>query len=201
MKSEKGLIYIFTGDGKGKTSAALGVSLRMLLLGKRVEWISWYKSKDWQISEKLLDGKFRGKIKMYWIGKGFYIKKGKEVTAGSKRIKVADVGRSKVIDDNSLENHSESAKKGLSLTEKILKRNIGRPDLLVMDELINAVNDNLVKLNDVLSIIKKRGQTNLILTGRGCPEGLIASADLVSEIKKIKHPFDVGKLAVRGLDY
>jgi cob(I)alamin adenosyltransferase len=66
---------------------------------------------------------------------------------------------------------------------------------------INAISDALLEEEAVLGLLDKRGKTHLILTGRGVSQSLIDKADLVTEMKKIKHPFDSGKLAVRGLDY
>ena len=73
--------------------------------------------------------------------------------------------------------------------------------LLVLDEALNAVNDKLINLIDLIDLISKRGQTHIILTGRNAPKKLIELADLVTEMKNVKHPFDSGKKAVLGLDY
>lgn len=171
MSIKQGLVYVFTGDGKGKTSAALGVAVRAVCAGKKVGWISWYKEK---VLPTRLD--LAGKLEMYAIGKGFY----------------------KLPTDHATPvQHRQAAAAALKQAEKLLKT----VDVLVLDEVNNAVHDKLIKVKQVIDLIKKRGKTHLILTGRdACPE-LCERADLVTEMKKIKHPFDKGIKAVKGLDY
>jgi cob(I)alamin adenosyltransferase len=197
----KGLIYLFTGEGKGKTSAALGVATRMLSIGKKVVWISWFKSEDWPISEKSLVGYFPENLLMFWAGKGFYIK---SEDIGEK-IKIRKTNDSQVVDMNTLAGHKKAAKQAIKLVYKTIKKNKEeggiRTDLLVMDEIIQAIKEGLVPIKEVLKIITSRGEMHLVLTGRGATHELIEAADLVSEIKKIKHPYDKGLLAERGLDY
>ena len=185
----KGLVYLFSGDGKGKTSAALGVALRMLLTGKMVVWISWFKSEEWTISEKSLVKKFPKTLSMYWIGKGFYLK-------GKKR---ARVNKAWIFDKETAENHKISAKDGLMLARSLLSADPF--DLLILDEVVNAVWEGLVTENDLIEVVKQRGKAHVVLTGRGASDKLIEVADLVTEMKKIKHPFDRGEIAVKGLDY
>ena len=77
-----------------------------------------------------------------------------------------------------------------------------QPFLLVMDEILNAISEELLEENDVLNVLDLRGETHVVLTGRGEPSGrLLEGCDLVTECKKIKHPYDLGKLAVKGLDF
>lgn len=73
--------------------------------------------------------------------------------------------------------------------------------LLILDEVINAVNDRLINLIDLIDLISKRGETHVILTGRGVPKELTNIADLVTEMKNVKHPYDTGQKAIRGLDF
>lgn len=179
----KGMVYVFYGDGKGKTSAALGVSLRMLLRGKKVEWISWYKEKKWDTSEMLLPLKFRKNLKMYWTGKGFY---------GGP------------MDNDTLDGHKKAATRAITIAKRILlgkKGPGGMVDLLVLDEVLKAVSDGLLNLKDLLDVVKERGETHLILTGHVCQSEVEEMADLVTEMKKIKHPYDKGVLAISGLDF
>jgi len=185
----KGLIYVFTGEGKGKTSAAIGVATRALLLKNKVGWVAFYKGKDWEVAEKKLGEKFPN-LTMVFSGEGFVIRNAK---------KMAKVGEGRVvIDKASEEEHQAAAKRGLEIVEKELGT---KPFLLVMDEVLNAVGEGLVSEEEVLGLLEERGETHVILTGRGVTERLKEIADLVTECKKIKHPYDKGKLAVRGLDY
>ncbi len=176
------MVYVFEGNGKGKTSAALGVTIRMLLLSKSVVWISWFKEESWKVSEMNLSKKFKN-LEMYWMGKGFF--------GGPD-------------DHNSLSTHVVAAQSAISLAKSFLINKTNkdkRVELLVLDEVIKAVNDNLIIIDEVLDLIKMRGETHLVLTGHDCPLKIREVADLVTEMKKIKHPYDKGIMAVSGLDF
>ena len=175
MITNQGLVYVFTGDGKGKTSAALGVAVRAALSGLKVAIIQWYKEKRWPISEHKI-GKYIKNIRIYPLGSGFY----------------------KLPTDHATpQEHKQAAAAALKQAEKLMNR----VDVLVLDEVNNAVADKLIDLNDLIRLLSKQGKTHLILTGRGARSELVALADLVTEMRKIKHPFDKGLKAVRGLDY
>jgi cob(I)alamin adenosyltransferase len=199
-----GLVYVFTGEGKGKTSAALGVATRSLLNGEKVMWIAFYKQESWGLSESKLKDKFEN-LEMIFTGKGFRITNfDKKLMRDGKELKLATVGDgAKVVDTASEDEHKLAASMGLQMAEKSLQ---GKPFLLVMDEVLNAVDEGLISETELLEVIKKRGETHLVITGRtgpfgSLPKGLMASVDLVTECKKIKHPYDLGKLAVKGLDF
>jgi len=199
--SEAGLVYVFTGEGKGKTSAALGVAIRCLLIKKRVVWVAFYKQSAWGLAESKLTEKFVN-MEMVFVGRGFRIVKPEQVKGN---VKLASVGKgAKVVDTASESEHKEAARKGLEVAGQFLQRTElckEGPFLLVMDEVLNAISEGLVKSEQVVQLLNKRGGTHIILTGRGACEEIIAQADLVTECKKIKHPYDRGKLAVAGLDY
>lgn len=180
MKKDEGLIYVFEGNGKGKTSAALGVACRMLCNDKKVVWISWLKDNSWKVSESKMEKVFGKNMKMYWMGKGFY--------GGPE-------------DHYSPEEHREAARVGLELAKKVLRKEKDKVDLLIMDEVIKAINEGLLKIEEVLEVLKMRKKTHIVLTGHDCPRGLSRMADLVTEMKKVKHPYDKGVLAVKGLDF
>jgi len=196
--SKSGLIYVFTGEGKGKTSAALGVVTRALLIDKRVSWTSWYKGKDWQVSEKGLFRKF-GKLEMEWAGEGFYLPAEKSEVRDGKKTAVVAGGKGVVVDTATVEGHRVAARRALAEVEKKLLR--GHYFLVVMDEVLNAVSDRLIEEGKLIQVLKSRNKTHVVLTGRGMSKKLAEIADLVTECKKIKHPYDRGELAIRGLDY
>lgn len=193
------LVYIFTGEGKGKTSAALGVAVRSLLNREKVVWISFYKQEIWGLSESKLKEKFEN-LEMYFVGKGFRITNyDKKLMKAGKELKLASVGNgAKVVDTASEDEHKEAAQMGLELANQMIDK---KPFLVVLDEVINAVDEGLIEEQKILDLISHRGEVNLVLTGRGISERVKQVSDLVTECKKIKHPYDLGKLAVKGLDY
>lgn len=194
------MVYVFEGDGKGKTSAALGSAVRMLLAGKRVEWIAWFKNRKWQISESHLPLYFKDCLKMHWQGEGFFIKNGVSKTYGKKLVKTARAKGAWVLDTASEEAHRLAAAEALVLAGRVLGKK-RPPDLLVLDEVIQAVNESLISEEAVINLLEKKGKTHLILTGHDCPPKIMEKADLVTKMVKVKHPYDQGVLAVRGLDY
>ena len=182
--TKQGLVYVFTGEGKGKTSAALGIVLRSVCAGLKVAWISWYKSEVWDISEKKVPQLLP--VDFYLLGKGFYIIDKKSAKTRS-------------MDTFSQTEHQQAALAAYDQALKLAKSQIY--DVIVLDEVNNALADSLLTLEKVLALIKVREKTHLVLTGRNAPSQLIKIADLVTTMKKTKHPFDQGKKAVKGLDF
>jgi len=169
------MVYLFTGEGKGKTSAALGTVVRAALVGMRVVIIQWYKERRWPIAEHKLTEKLKN-IQIYPMGEGFY----------------------RLPSDHATEKaHLAAAKEAWELAKEKIKET----DVIVLDEVVNAIQDQLLEEREVLELLKNRGETHVILTGRGASKRLIEVADLVTECVKLKHPFDQGRMAVRGLDY
>lgn len=206
----EGLVYVFTGDGKGKTSAALGVAMRAVANGMRVAWVAWYKEASWRISEyELPDLVGNDRFQMYLLGKGFHItvqnsklknqNDNAKLKISTKTIKTALVGNQGqvVVDHASEEEHRQAALAALERAGELL----GTVDVLVLDEVNNAVDERLIDLTDLIDLISKREKTHVVLTGRNADDKIIELADLVTEMKKIKHPYDQGKLAVKGLDF
>lgn len=187
-----GKVYIFSGNGKGKTSAALGMLLRGLSSGWNVAWISWYKRASWGISEhsvlNILNEETKKRLIFLPMGEGFFIKDEK---------KYAHVHHAKVLDTATEEEHTEKAQYALKKAEEFLNM----VDVLFLDEICNAISDKLVSEEQVIDLISRRGKTHIVLTGRNVTKSLIKHADLVSSIEKIKHPFDLGELAIKGLDF
>ncbi len=197
-----GLIYAFTGEGKGKTSAALGVATRSLLNGEKLVWVAFYKQESWGLSEAKLKDKFEN-LEMFFTGKGFRITNfDKKLMRDGKELKLATVGDgAKVVDTASEDEHKLAASMGLQMAAKSLQE---KPFLLVMDEVLNAVDEGLIAEKELIEVMGNRGETHVVLTGRLGTEHtgmILAGADLVTECKKIKHPYDLGKLAVKGLDF
>jgi len=204
----KGLVYVFTGDGKGKTSAALGVAVRAVCVGMKVAWVAWYKEASWDIAEKRLSELM--KLEMFFLGKGFYIKNDKFLISNVKsnpndkmsnvKFKIAPLkSGGQVVDKATGNEHQKAALVALEKAEELLKSQ--KYDLLVCDEINNALHDKLLTLSAVKALLQDRGKTHLVLTGRNASEAIIQVADLVTEMKKIKHPYDKKIPAQKGLDF
>jgi cob(I)alamin adenosyltransferase len=183
MASRKGLTIVYTGDGKGKTSAALGAAMRALGHGWRVLVIQFFKG-DWPViyGEVELAKKLTPQFEVLQLGRGF--------------VKIMG-------DKKPFEEHVEAAQAALNLTrERMLS---GNYDLIILDEVIYALgylDFKLIDLADVLQIIREKPpQIHLILTGRNAPPEILEAADLVTEMREVKHPMKKGIPAQQGIDY
>ena len=171
----RGLVQIFTGDGKGKTSAAIGAVVRALGHGLRV-YIGFFMKGDHPSGERNILSKLPN-VTMESFGAGGFV--------GRENIKPEE---------------KERAKRGLAAARKAMLS--GNYDLVVLDELNLAVAWNLVERDEVLKLIDERPEgVELILTGRRADSKLIKAADLVTEMLKIKHPYDEGVKAREGIEY
>jgi len=167
------MIQVYTGNGKGKTTASLGLALRAAGAGLKVYIGQFIKGKNYSELKALQKIK---NIKVEQFGRGCFIKK----TPQQKDI--------------------ELAKKGLEKIKIIVSQRIY--DVVILDEINIALNLNLLKLEDVISLIKRTpGKTELILTGRNAHQRILSLADLVSEIKEVKHYFKKGIKARKGIEY
>lgn len=193
-----GMVYIFTGEGKGKTSAALGTLLRALAHGWTVGWVSWYKESSWEMSEHKLDiilsQEAKQRLRFFSMGKGFYIPNASTKLEEKKYVKVH---HATIVDHANDKDHKQAAQDALRQAESL----ISSCDVVVLDEVCNAIADGLLSESKVVHLLNTRKSVHVVLTGRSASPALCKEADLVSEITKRKHPFDQGKLAVKGLDF
>lgn len=170
-----GQIHVYTGDGKGKTTAAFGLAIRALGRGKRVAIIQFLKPKssgEIIALSKLDDFKNRLLLKSY--------------------------GQNELVREASSTDIKE-AERGLNEAKKILKKKF---DLVILDEINVAIAFGLLKINKVIKMIESRPiGTNIVLTGRRAHLKMMEMADLVTEMRKIKHPHDKGGKAKVGLEY
>ena len=172
----KGQTVIFTGDGKGKTSAALGVALRAMGHGMKCSVYQFIKGRM-DTGELHIVEKLNPLLEIKRVGKGFT--------------------RSKAM---SIEQHRMAAQDGFTSALKDLSS--GEYGVFIMDEILYALGKGLVDLEQLFDAIEKKPDvTHLIFTGRGAPRELIEKVDMVSEINQIKHPFQSGIPAQKGLDY
>lgn len=180
-KSDKpaaGLLIVYTGDGKGKTTAALGMCVRAVGYNWKICLIQFVKG-SWKYGE--LEGlkRLAPNVEQHVVGEGF-------------------VG---IIDDNKdIEEHRRAAELGIELAIKRIRS--GRYELVILDELTVAHKLGLVTEPQIRSLLEAAGEKqHLVITGRDCPAWLIDRADLVTEMKEVKHPFQQGIKAARGIDW
>ncbi len=173
--SRKGLVQIFTGDGKGKTTAALGLVIRALGHGLRV-FIAVFMKGDYPYGE--------------W-----------EALARFPGVKIARFGFRTFTDPANVKpEEKEQARRALAAAREAMLS--GHYDLVILDEVNIATAWKLVELNEVVKLIQdKPPSVELILTGRQADKELIELADLVTECVKIKHPYDRGIKARTGIEY
>lgn len=178
MPSEKGLIVVYTGKGKGKTTAALGIVLRALGHGYKVGMIQFIKG-EWYYGELTSSKRLEPEFEMIVAGKGF--------------VGIID-------DDHPIQDHQKAAQAAVILAKDKLAS--GAYDILILDEISYAAKLKLISEQDILEIIRlKPEKTSLVITGNYAPESVIAMADLVTEMKEIKHPYQQGLKAKKGIDF
>jgi cob(I)alamin adenosyltransferase len=182
-----GQTLVFYGDGKGKTSAAFGVALRAVGRGWKVLMIQYTKMGEWPKGEPM------GEIV------------GAQRLAPDFEVISTGIGFVNIFGDPfTLDEHREAAQKGLQLYHE--KAASGDYDLIILDEALGAVSQGQVDLEQLLHLIRNRPrELNLLITGHDDEkkfiDQVIAEVDLATEMRKIKHPFDEGHQARKGLDY
>ena len=168
----KGCVQVYTGDGKGKTTAAIGLTVRALGAGLRVYFAQFLKSGDY--SEKNILGTLDNLVFRQYGKNGF-------------------ITREPSDEDRAM------ASRGLKEAIEALRS--GAYDLVILDEVNVACSLGLITKDDVLSLLRERGDmTELVLTGRNAAPELLDAADLVTEMRNIKHYFASGVPARRGME-
>jgi cob(I)alamin adenosyltransferase len=177
MDSDRGLLMVFTGNGKGKTSAAMGVAFRAAGQGFKVLMIQFIKG-SWHYGELDSAPMLGGAFEIRPMGRGF-------VKVGTEKPDPEDVRLT-----------AEAWKAAVEAMHS------DKYDMVILDELNYATNYGMLTIDRVLEDLAGRPERlHVIATGRNAHPKLIEAADLVSEIKEIKHPFQKGILAQRGIDY
>ena len=179
-KQVRGLVIVNTGDGKGKTTAALGLAVRAAGNGLRVLIIQFIKGR-WKTGESQSLLKLAPSIQLVRMGMGFTIERLRD-----PRIP--------------MEEHEEAAARAFERAREVVLAD--EYDLIVLDEILGSVKAGLVSLDDILGMIRdKPARLHLVLTGRGAPPELVEAADLVTEMRLVKHPFQQGVKAQRGIEF
>ena len=171
---KKGYIHVYTGPGKGKTTAAIGLGIRAAGAGLKVNMIQFMKGRRY--SELVTIDK---------IENFSYSQHGRDEFVNKEDPEKIDI---------------DLAQEGFKYAEEIIRSN--KYDIIILDEINVAVDFGLISLNKVLNIIEEKpGKLELILTGRYAHPEIVKIADYVSEILEIKHPYQQGVKARKGIDY
>ncbi|HOJ52162.1 MAG TPA: cob(I)yrinic acid a,c-diamide adenosyltransferase [Syntrophales bacterium] len=175
MTDKKGIVYILTGDGKGKTTAALGLALRVIGHGGKVYMAQFMKGRAY--GENLAAGRYLPSLVIEQYGRDEFV-----------------CPKSPAAVDRKL------AGEGMQAVRGAIKAQLY--DLVILDEINVAVSYGLVPLEEVLELIRaKPAPLDLVLTGRYAPPELIAAADTVSEVREVKHHFRAGVKERAGMEF
>jgi len=172
---DKGLVEVFTGNGKGKTSAALGIALRALGHNLRVHLIYFLKG-DFRYGERVSLSRL-------------------------SNVDISIFGHEHFVDPEDIKpEEKEQARRGLEKAHQVIHS--GNYNVVILDEINIAVAWKLLDIDDVLELIRNKPEkVELILTGRYADPKLIEAADLVTDMTNIKHPYEKGILSRKGIDY
>lgn len=168
------VVIVNTGDGKGKTTAAMGIVMRAVARGWHVAVVQFIKSGKWRAGEE----KIARDLGVDWatIGEGF------------------------TWDSQDLDHAADIAREAWSVARARISS--GDFDLVVLDEATYAMNWGWISTDDVVAVIRRRpDHVNVVVTGRDAPPALVESADTVTEMKKLSHAYDRGVSARRGIDF
>lgn len=179
-KKEQGYIQVYTGDGKGKTTAAMGLSLRALGQGKKVNITMFAKG-----------GSNYGEIKAF----------NKLQPDIRKNLTINQAGLDRIVyTSNETEEDKKIMQKGWENAKKVIKN--GEADVVVLDEINIALDLNMLDEKDVIETIKNKPKNvEIVMTGRNAHQSLIDVADLVSNIQPVKHYYNKGVMARQGIEY
>lgn len=170
----KGLVIVYTGHGKGKTTAALGMVFRALGRGMRVAVVQFIKGK-WKTGERLFAEKLPG-LTFLVMGRGF------------------------TWESDDLSRDKAAARAAFQEAAALIRG--GEQDIVVLDEITYALNYGFVPQDELLAALRERpAHVHVVITGRNAPDALVEIADLVTEMRSIKHPFEQGVKAQMGVDY
>lgn len=174
---EKGLLIVHTGSGKGKTTAAMGMAVRCIGHGMDVGVVQYVKGTMDTAEQVVFVEKFPEQVDFYRMGKGF------------------------TWETQDLETDRQAAEEAWEQSKRMIQSN--QYDFVLLDELNIVLSDDLLDLDDVLDVLRNKPEDmHVVVTGRRAKNQLIQEADLATEMRVIKHPFqDQGVKAQPGIEY
>jgi len=179
-----GCVHVVTGDGKGKTTSSFGLAGRAVGQGLKVKMIQFTKG-----PKMIGDKSYYGEVNLAnkYLPKDLF--------------SIEQYGSNKILLKNKLtEKDLQEAKKGWERAKSVILN--GESDVVILDELNICMDFNMLKIDEVLDVLKNKPKNvEVVITGRYAPQELKDFADYVTELKAIKHPFDKGIEARRGIDY
>lgn len=176
-RERRGLVMCYTGDGKGKTTAAIGLAVRAVGAGLRVRMLQFIKG-EWKPAELKGLALLGDRFSMEQLGLGFVTYKPKLPH----------------------ERHLEAARAAWDQAKREMQS--GAQDVLILDEINNAFRFGLLPAAEVIEVLRTRPPwLHVVLTGRGAPPEILDMADLVTEMKSVKHPYEHGIPAQYGIDF
>lgn len=186
MEKKLGLIHIYTGDGKGKTTAAFGLALRALGCGLKVLCIQFLKG----------EGPPSGEVKALEKVKGITVIRHRQIHPMFWR---KSIRQDKARYADELSKLRSSLVSSIGDAGRLMKSR--RYDLVILDEIINAASSKIIDQKIILDLIRSRPKdVELILTGRGASKELMAAADYVTQMQEIKHPYRRGIKSRQGIE-
>ncbi|MDP3765944.1 MAG: cob(I)yrinic acid a,c-diamide adenosyltransferase [Nanoarchaeota archaeon] len=186
-KENLGLVHVITGDGKGKTTSSLGLALRAIGNNLRVHMIQFLKS---GFTGELYSAKKLG-FEIEQFGVDALKEKQKHLQ------EFADKTGKFVFQPDIKE--KDAAMQGWGHAKSIIAS--GQYDVVILDEINCVLEKGLIPLSEVLEIVKEHGKVELILTGRDAPKELMDAADYVNVVQRVKHPWQKGIVARKGIEY
>ncbi|MEW5866696.1 MAG: cob(I)yrinic acid a,c-diamide adenosyltransferase [Bacillota bacterium] len=192
---ERGLVQVYTGDGKGKTTAALGLALRAAGHRFSVAMIQFVKGASYT-GEVFAIERLYPEVQISQFGRD--CRKASAIRQGLLSCRGCTecfLGEGEITEED-----RELAEKALAVAYKTVAS--GEKDIVILDEISLAAHFGLISVDDIVGIVQaKRPSVELVLTGRHMPEEVLALADLITDMHQVRHPFEQGIVGRRGIEY
>lgn len=195
VRLKQGLVEVYTGNGKGKTTASFGLAFRALGWGLRVYIIQFMKLGTY--GENISSKAFKENLRVDFAGMPYFIAWEDDIPK-EDRVRIKNI----VICKRGEPPEAYVKKVKAAFDRMKYEVGTGQWDIVIMDEVNVAIYYNLLSLSEVLDFIDRRpGNLEIVLTGRKMPDEILERASLITEMKEVKHPYSQGVPARKGIDY